>query len=367
MSPFESENIGLSRGDHLHVEGDPSNRIHLLSQGSLEILRDAETLGALDQRGDPVGLSETALRIPRQTTIRAREESLLKGYELTGNEVYDWVEEHPLTGLRSMRNNARLLDALNKENKKCFDRFRESRDLFEPLVGPLTTLFVHFKNADDHGNNGFAERVLDLFEGSFLRQFVRNYRTIVNATGRSVKQAPSDLSVPEDVQESHPSGVTICEEGSKDEIFYILLEGTLSVHKSGQRVATIDEPGSIFGEMSALLSGRRTATIRTDSDCRVAAFPREKLREVFEESPGLGRTMLKTFLKRLQRSVTLNKNLTEFLDQLRRIRNAGELPESERQRLLKTLKVLDSEESDNNLEEPIDELKEFLREGFSNP
>ena len=364
MGRSESTNIELSSGDTLYVEGDESDSIYVLGQGSLEMMRDAETFGQVDRRGDPLGFAESALGIPRQTTLRAADRSRLKKYDLVGDDIYDWLEGHPLTGFRVLRNNARLLDFLNRDNKESFDRFREARNTFEFFLSPFMDLLSSLPSDNSPDGSERIQKVRKLLENSFVGGFTRNYRSIINTTGRSVKQAPSDLSVPEEIQENFSSSSIICEEGTEEDCFYLLLEGTLSVHKEGQRVATIDEPGSIFGEMSALLSGQRTATIRADSESRVAAFPREKLREIFEESPGLGRTILKTFLKRLQRSVTLHDNLSEFLDQLRQIRNAGELPGEERQRLLRAVKAIDESKTSDGLEEPVRRLKEFLREGF---
>lgn len=364
MSRSESTNIELSSGDTLYVEGDESDSIYVLGQGSLAMMRDAETFGQVDQRGDPLGFAESALGIPRQTTLRAADRSRLKKYDLVGDDIYDWLEGHPLTGFRVLRNNARLLDFLNRDNKESFDRFREARNSFEFFLSPFMDLLSSLPSDNSPDGSERIQKVRKLLEDSFVGGFTRNYRSIINTTGRSVKQAPSDLSVPEEIQENFPSSSTICEEGTEEDCFYLLLEGTLSVHKEGQRVATIDEPGSIFGEMSALLSGQRTATIRSETSSRVAVFPYEKLRSLFEESPSLARTILKTFLKRLQRAVRLNENLSEFMDRVRRIRNQGGLPEDTRDRIEKCLTIIRSESSSGELLNRTQKLEEILEDGF---
>lgn len=364
MSNANSTNIQLEPGDTLFIEGDESNSIYVLGQGSLTMLRNAQTLGKVDQRGDPFGFAEAALGIPRQSTFKASEKSRLKKYNLTGDKIYEWLEDHPLTGFRVMRNNARLLDFLNRDNKNLFDQFRDARNSFEPFLSPFREFLsaLPTKNSSTHSER--IQKVRQLLEDSFVGQFAKNYRSIINATGRSVKQAPSDLSVPEDVQKDFPSSSTICDEGREEDCFYLLLEGTLSVHKEGQRVATIDEPGSIFGEMSALLSGQRTATIISETFSRVAVFPYEKLRSLFEESPSLARTILKTFLKRLQRAVRLNENLTEFMDRLRKIRNQGGLPDDTRDLIEKCLKIIRSEADGGDLLNQTREIEDKLKSGF---
>jgi CRP-like cAMP-binding protein len=209
------------------------------------------------------------------------------------------------------------------------------------------------------------QKVRQSLQDSFVGRFVQNYRGIINATGRSVKQAPSDLTVPEDVQKDFSASATICEEGEEEDCFYLLLEGTLSIHKKGQRVATIDEPGSIFGEMSALLSGQRTATIVTETSSRVAIFPYEKLRSLFEESPSLARTILKTFLKRLQRAVRLNENLSEFMDRLRQIREREGLPDDTLNLIENCMKITRSEADGDELLNQAREIEDMLENGLN--
>ncbi len=361
----EPTNLELTPGNTLYVEGDESDSIYVLSQGSLTMMRNAETLGSIDQRGDPLGLAETALGIPRQLTFRASETSRLKKYNLEGDKIYEWLEDHPLTGFRVMRNNARLIDFLNRDNKTLFDKFRESRDSFESFLSPFME-FLRTLNAKNNSNvsNRF-QKVRHLLGDSFVGQMTQNYRSIINTTGRSVKQTPSDLSVSEDVQQTYSASSTICEEGQEEDCFFILLEGTLSVHKENQRVATIDEPGSIFGEMSALLSGQRTATIISETTSRVAVFPYEKLRSLFEESPSLARSILKAFLKRLQRSVRLNENLSDFMNRLRHIRDLNELPDETQDLLDKSLQIISSEADDEKLLNLSQEIKEELEDGFN--
>lgn len=65
------------------------------------------------------------------------------------------------------------------------------------------------------------------------------------------------------------TGETLVEQGSRGDEVYLLLDGVLSVEVNGQSVAEVG-PGAIMGERAILEGGRRTATLRATTPCRVA-------------------------------------------------------------------------------------------------
>lgn len=64
-------------------------------------------------------------------------------------------------------------------------------------------------------------------------------------------------------------GETLITEGAIDQQMYVLLEGQLEVSSDGVQVNTQDEPGSVFGEMAALLHTPHTATVKGFTAARV--------------------------------------------------------------------------------------------------
>jgi CRP-like cAMP-binding protein len=60
-----------------------------------------------------------------------------------------------------------------------------------------------------------------------------------------------------------PSGMVLLDEGTRSGKLFILIEGEVQVLRGGVEVATVSEPGSVFGEMSILLEAPHTATVRT--------------------------------------------------------------------------------------------------------
>lgn len=69
-----------------------------------------------------------------------------------------------------------------------------------------------------------------------------------------------------------PADSVLLGEGETSGRLYVLEEGTVEVLRNGTQVAIIDEPGSVFGEMSVLLDLPHTATVRTVSPVSAVVF-----------------------------------------------------------------------------------------------
>jgi hypothetical protein len=81
-------------------------------------------------------------------------------------------------------------------------------------------------------------------------------------------------------------GALLAEEGSPGDELYLLLDGVLSVEVGGETVVELG-PGAIVGERALLEGGRRTATNRCLTKCRVAVaragdIDRDQLAELSE-------------------------------------------------------------------------------------
>ena len=58
------------------------------------------------------------------------------------------------------------------------------------------------------------------------------------------------------------AGQVVVEQGERTNLLFFLIEGAVEVVKDGVPVATASQPGAVFGELSALLGGNHTATVR---------------------------------------------------------------------------------------------------------
>jgi CRP-like cAMP-binding protein len=63
-------------------------------------------------------------------------------------------------------------------------------------------------------------------------------------------------------------GDVLIKEGGQDGRLYVLIDGQVEVLRKDTQVSYIDEPGSIFGEMSVLLDMPYSATVKALSETR---------------------------------------------------------------------------------------------------
>ena len=68
--------------------------------------------------------------------------------------------------------------------------------------------------------------------------------------------------------ETFRSGAVLIKEGGDDRKLFVLIEGQVEVLRSQTQVSYIDEPGSIFGEMSVLLGMPYSATVKALSNVK---------------------------------------------------------------------------------------------------
>jgi CRP-like cAMP-binding protein len=83
-----------------------------------------------------------------------------------------------------------------------------------------------------------------------------------------------------------PSGQTVTSENAFGHELVIVVSGAVAVERDGEPVAEVG-PGGVIGEI-AMLDGpyaRRTATVRTMTECEVLAFSTGEFRRLLEEHP----------------------------------------------------------------------------------
>jgi len=71
-------------------------------------------------------------------------------------------------------------------------------------------------------------------------------------------------------------GATLVEQGDPGDELYLLFDGLLAVEIDGRTVTELG-PGAVVGEVAVLAGGRRTATLRAVTVCRVAAVPGDRI------------------------------------------------------------------------------------------
>jgi Cyclic nucleotide-binding domain len=79
------------------------------------------------------------------------------------------------------------------------------------------------------------------------------------------------------------AGRTLVEQGQHGDEVFLLFDGVLRVEIDGKPVTEVG-PGAIVGEMALLQEGRRLATLRAVTPCRVAVVPKDRIdRQALQE------------------------------------------------------------------------------------
>jgi CRP-like cAMP-binding protein len=106
----------------------------------------------------------------------------------------------------------------------------------------------------------------------------------------------------EGLKRSLPEGAVLLEEGIMSGKLFILLEGRVEVRRGETLVAAVDEPGSIFGEMSALLGVPHTASVRAATAVTVYVF--DDADAYLRSDPAVSLTVARMLAKRLNTVTT---------------------------------------------------------------
>lgn len=86
--------------------------------------------------------------------------------------------------------------------------------------------------------------------------------------------------------EDHPVGAVLAEEGDLPTKFFVILDGNVTVHRSGRHVADLGQ-GDFFGELGVLALQRRNATVIATTALRVAVAMGWDLRRLLDDMPDL--------------------------------------------------------------------------------
>ena len=96
-----------------------------------------------------------------------------------------------------------------------------------------------------------------------------------------------------------PAESRVVVEGSKDQFCFIIVEGTVDVHRAGHRIATLG-PGEFFGEIALLDPGPRSATVTTTTEVLAVELSRKAFVDVAAGDPHLLLGMLEVLARRVR-------------------------------------------------------------------
>lgn len=101
---------------------------------------------------------------------------------------------------------------------------------------------------------------------------------------------------------SHPQGVALLREGTRDDGFFILLQGEVDVRRGVRLLQTLHR-GQFFGEIGLLASVPRTATVTTGTQIDALFISGSEFKRLLRDSPTLALKVLEELADRLEQTV----------------------------------------------------------------
>jgi CRP-like cAMP-binding protein len=95
-----------------------------------------------------------------------------------------------------------------------------------------------------------------------------------------------------------PAGKVLARQGDVGLEMFILLHGTASVTRDGQRVATLTG-GDVVGELAVISGHPRNATVVAETDLRILDLTHAGLNQLLDDIPGLAKHLLYEVAARL--------------------------------------------------------------------
>ena len=96
-----------------------------------------------------------------------------------------------------------------------------------------------------------------------------------------------------------PAGSMILEEGRPGTLMYVVKEGTADILVAGKVVATVGE-GEVFGELSLIDDGARSAAVMARTDCQVIAVDEKRFLFLVQQTPYFALQVMRVLAERLR-------------------------------------------------------------------
>ena len=109
-------------------------------------------------------------------------------------------------------------------------------------------------------------------------------------------------------------GEYVCSEGEESDFLYYIVSGTLYVYSKGKLVSSLTPDDMFMGEMSFLLSNRRSATVVSKGKSSLIKISKQDFVNLIKESPHYGIFLARLLAQRLARLNARTARLnTEYL------------------------------------------------------
>lgn len=243
----------------------------------------------------------------RFQTVHTEDDALIK--KIPCENLYRVIGIYNI-GCSITRNIARCLEITNriyieKEKKLSGHEIsaKEYARIYVDIVDSLTDAYESYRTT-------WLVEIIDRYSNSLVFTKGRAFRE-----GSGQSDFKLDINQLDDLTFNLRAGSILCEEGDTGQEMYILNRGNLQVFIGGKKVFDIYDPGTVIGEMALLLGAKRTATIKTLTDCNITIVKRENLEEVAKSNKDFFLKMAASLGQRLEHNCMLIRETSSLLEE----------------------------------------------------
>ncbi len=302
--------VRIAPGQPLFRAGDPTDCVHILKEGALEVLGEADDgafvpVRRVEKPGSLV-LEAGSPMLGRVTTVVAAVPSITVRVAVGAGGVSELLVERPEFALHLSRALAGTIRDLSEEFGAHNGRFQQLADPIDDLGRAFQKAWIATKSAV-RTDAGLAE-VLARLDESSLAAHARS----VSAEGtRPIRARQLPRLGTEELEragfkaegnrfKTFPPGYEVCREGEVAHDFFFLFRGRMEATIGTVKVGTV-EAGEFAGEMTVLLDKQvRTASLFTVENCRIMIIDRGGFEPLLMKEKPLLVQLVRSLLRRCE-------------------------------------------------------------------
>lgn len=170
---------------------------------------------------------------------------------------------------------------------------------------------------------------------------------LIYETGKIYSQQKSSMQLEvkkeklDEFSNSYAPNSIICEQGEEGNDMYILNQGRISVLINNNKVAEIEKPGTVIGEIALLLGEKRTATLKAINQVVLTVIKKDNLQEFHDNNKEIFLKIAETLSHRIYNNFEIIRNIDKQVLEEGQTSNkvAGFLTRDRAEAHLKKLKV----------------------------
>jgi CRP/FNR family transcriptional regulator, cyclic AMP receptor protein len=237
----------VAAGQTFFVENQASDRMYLLIEGDVSLLRGKKPLDVI-RPGEIFGEMAVISRLPRSATATAR--TACRALSLDARQFEKAIQRTPEFALMLM--------------SILINRLRLTVTMLS-----VTKSLPHWREAG--GSRIFDQKVLDALIAGLSEHPLQHF----------------------------PLNKVVMREGEGGVFMYVVIKGRIAISIKSTVVERVG-PGGLFGEMALIDQSPRAASATAETDCTVLAVNRNDLLSLVKAKPEFGVFLLKAIADRLR-------------------------------------------------------------------